>query len=277
MAILLGLAAALLFGGSDFTGGFASRRAASLAVNLTGAIAATVVVWAALGLSGGPPPSVHAAVWGLAGGVGGAVGLIVLYRGLARGQMSVVGPLSAVGAAVVPVLAGVALGDRPGLWGAVGVLVALPAIGLVAANGSGVRGASRTAPTDGLVAGLGFGLNFVSLAQAGGGDGLWPVAVQQSTVLVIVLVVALATRAPLSPSVRAAGLPMLAGIGNMAGMLLYFYATQSGLLSTVAILTSLYPGVTVLLARTITGERLAATQRIGLGLCGLAVVAIALN
>src|ERR1700727_2934963 len=96
MGIALGLVAALLYGSSDFGGGLASRRFGSLQVTVIGSAVATVLAWAPL-ISGG------------------GAGALVLYRGLARGQMSVVGPLSAVGAAVVPVAAGVALGERPSI------------------------------------------------------------------------------------------------------------------------------------------------------------------
>ncbi|MFZ0189285.1 MAG: EamA family transporter, partial [Streptosporangiaceae bacterium] len=125
MGILLALAGALLYGGSDFGGGLASRRLGSLRVSVVGSAAATVLTWATLILVGGPGPSLRAVAWGLASGLAGGAGTLVLYRGLARGQMSVVGPLSAVGAAVVPVAAGVALGERPSLLSVAGVLVAL--------------------------------------------------------------------------------------------------------------------------------------------------------
>ncbi|MFZ0758106.1 MAG: EamA family transporter, partial [Trebonia sp.] len=105
MGIMLGLAAALLYGGSDFSGGVAARRLGPLRVSVIGCLVATVLGWALLGVVGGPGPSVRAVAWGLASGVAGGAGTLLLYRGLARGQMSVVGPVSAVGAAVVPVVA----------------------------------------------------------------------------------------------------------------------------------------------------------------------------
>lgn len=273
MAIVLGLAAALLYGASDFGGGLASRRFGPLPVYLLGVIAAVALVWAAVPFGGGAGPSLRAVGWGLAAGVGGGGGTLLLYRGLARGQMSVVGPVSAVGAAVVPVVVGVALGDRPGLLVTAGVLVALPAIALVAATGS--VSVSRTALFDGLAAGTAFGLMFVALAQAGGGSGLWPVAAEQTSCLALVLAIVVGTRTPLRLPVRGAVLPILAGVSGMAATLLYFVATQRGMLSTVAVLTSLYPGVTVVLARVISHERFAPVQRVGLGLCALAVLAIA--
>jgi drug/metabolite transporter (DMT)-like permease len=279
MGILLALAAAVLYGSSDFGGGLASRRLGSLRVAVVGSAAATVLAWATLILVGGPGPSLRAVAWGLAAGLAGGAGTLVLYRGLARGQMSVVGPLSAVGAAIVPVAAGVALGERPSLLSVAGVLVALPAIVLVAASGS-VRGKLGVAPKgllDGLAAGLAFGILFIGLAQAGRNAGLWPVASEQTGALLITLAVAVKTREPLRIPLRAAGLPVLAGASGMAATLAYFYATHFSMLAIAAVLVSLYPGVTVLFARTLLHERFTPAQRAGLGLCALAIAAIALN
>jgi drug/metabolite transporter (DMT)-like permease len=276
MGILLALAAALLYGSSDFGGGLASRRLGSLRVAVVGSAAATVLTWATLILVGGPGPSLRAVAWGLASGLAGGAGTLVLYRGLARGQMSVVGPLSAVGAAVVPVAAGVALGERPSLLSVAGVLVALPAIVLVAASGS-VRGKLGAGLLDGLAAGLAFGILFIGLAQAGHNAGLWPVASEQTGALLITLAIAVKTREPLRIPLRAAGLPVLVGASGMAATLAYFYATHFSMLAIAAVLVSLYPGVTVLFARTLLHERFTPAQRAGLGLCALAIAAIALN
>jgi len=277
MAVLLGLTAALLYGGSDFGGGLLSRRFPSVSVNAVGSVAATTLVWVTLVLTGGPGPNVEAIAWGLASGIGGGIGTLVLYRGLARGQMSVVGPVSAVGAAVVPVVVGVAMGGRPNTLATIGVVLALPAIALVATGGAATGGAPRAGMTDGLIAGVAFGVMFVGLAEAGSGAGLWPVASEQTSSLVFVLAVAMRSRQPFGLKFRDVGLPTLVGIGGMAATLAYFYATQAGSLATVAVLTSLYPGVTVLLARIVLPERFSSAQRAGLGLCTLAIVAIALN
>ena len=276
MGILLALAAALLYGSSDFGGGLASRRLGSLRVAVVGSAAATVLAWATLLMCGGAGPSLRAVAWGLASGLAGGAGTLVLYRGLARGQMSVVGPLSAVGAAVVPVAAGVALGERPSVLAVAGVLVALPAIVLVAASGS-VRGKLGAGLLDGLAAGLAFGILFIGLAQAGRNAGLWPVACEQTGTLLLTLGVAVKTREPLRIPVRAAGLPVLVGASGMAATLAYFYATHFSMLAIAAVLVSLYPGITVLLARVLLHERFSPAQRAGLGLCALAIAAIALN
>src|SRR5580704_10352484 len=277
MGILLALAAALLYGGSDFGGGLASRRLGSLRVSVVGSAAATVLTWATLILVGGPGPSLRAVAWGLASGLAGGAGTLVLYRGLARGQMSVVGPLSAVGAAVVPVVAGVALGERPSLLSVAGVLVALPAIVLVAASGSARGKLGAKGLLDGLAAGLAFGILFIGLAQAGRNAGLWPVASEQAGTLLVTLAIAVKSRQPLRIPVRAAGLPALAGASGMAATVAYFYATHFSMLAVAAVLVSLYPGFTVLLARVLLHERFSPVQRAGLGLCALAIAAIAVN
>ena len=216
MGILLGLAAALLYGGSDFAGGLAARRLGPaagqhrrLGRRHRAGLGRARRVRRPRGRACGPSPGDWPAA--LAGGTG----TLVLYRGLARGQMSVVGPVSAVGAAVFPVLAGVALGERPGLLAVAGVLVALPAIVLVAGGGSlrarlG-RGLLGGGVLEGVAAGLAFGILFIGLAQAGRNAGLWPVASEQTGTLLPALLVAVKSRAPLRIPVRAAGLPVLAG------------------------------------------------------------------
>jgi len=183
-----------------------------------------------------------------------------------------------VGSAVVPVVVGVAVGERPSPLAMIGVVMALPAIALAAANGiSGSVTLKTAGVTDGLVAGAGFGVLFVALAQAGGQAGLWPIAAEQTSALLLVLAVAARSRKPLHVNGRTAGLPILVGVGGMSATLLYFYATHSGMMTTVAVLTSLYPGVTVVLARAILHERFSSTQRLGLALCAGAVAAIALT
>jgi drug/metabolite transporter (DMT)-like permease len=276
MGILLGLAAALLYGGSDFGGGLASRRLGPVPVAVAGSAVAAMLAWTVLIMSGGPGPSERAIAWGLASGLAGGTGTLVLYRGLARGQMTVVGPVSAVGAAVFPVLAGVVLGERPSMLAVAGVLVALPAIVLVAASGP-VRGRLSGGVLEGIGAGLAFGILFIGLAQAGRNAGLWPVASEQTGALLPVLLVAVKTHVPLRIPVRAAAWPVLAGASGMAATLAYFYATHFSMLAIAAVLVSLYPGATVLLARVLLHERFSPAQRAGLSLCALAVAAIALN
>jgi uncharacterized membrane protein len=282
MAILLGLASAIAFGVSDYLAGVLSRRLHFTLVGLISQVSATALAWASLPWTGGPRPATAALAWGALSGIGGGVGSLALYRGLGRGKMSVVGPLSSVGAAALPALAGIALGDRPSPLAIGGVLLALPAIWLVASSSGrpgGERAAGPSGVGDGLLAGAGFGLLFIGLARAGDGAGLWPVATGQLTALVLLTVVGgvrLATTRPALPGgPRALLPPLLVGCLSVTATLLYFLATHSGLLTIVAVLASLYPGITVLLAWLLLGERITRVQRAGLALCAVAVVAIA--
>jgi uncharacterized membrane protein len=282
MAILLGLASAIAFGVSDYLAGVLYRRLHFTLVGLISQVSATALAWASLPWTGGPRPATAALAWGALSGIGGGVGSLALYRGLGRGKMSVVGPLSSVGAAALPALAGIALGDRPSPLAIGGVLLALPAIWLVASSSGrpgGERAAGPSGVGDGLLAGAGFGLLFIGLARAGDGAGLWPVATGQLTALVLLTVVVgvrLATTRPALPGgPRALLPPLLVGCLSVTATLLYFLATHSGLLTIVAVLASLYPGITVLLAWLLLGERITRVQRAGLALCAVAVVAIA--
>ena len=282
MAILLGLASAIAFGVSDYLAGVLSRRLHFTLVGLISQVSATALAWASLPWTGGPRPATAALAWGALSGIGGGVGSLALYRGLGRGKMSVVGPLSSVGAAALPALAGIALGDRPSPLAIGGVLLALPAIWLVASSSGrpgGERAAGPSGVGDGLLAGAGFGLLFIGLARAGDGAGLWPVATGQLTALVLLTVVVgvrLATTRPALPGgPRALLPPLLVGCLSVTATLLYFLATHSGLLTIVAVLASLYPGITVLLAWLLLGERITRVQRAGLALCAVAVVTIA--
>lgn len=292
MGIILGLIAAILYGSSDFAGGLASRRIPSLTVNVIGGAAATAAIWVALLVTHEPGPAAGAVIWGLVGGIGNGLGSMALYRGLGRGQMSVVGPVSAVGAAVVPVVAGLAMGERPGPLAVIGMAVALPAIALVAASGGKItlRGNGSSGLTDGLAAGVAFGVLFIAMAKAGQHSGLWPVAVETTSSLALFTAMKLRTaddgnqagRIPSRPNhtripARRLIMPVFAGVSGVAATLTFFFSTHLAMLSTAAVLVSLYPGITVLLARVLLHEKFSGVQRLGIGLCACAVVAIAVH
>lgn len=279
MALLLALAAAVAYGTSDFVAGLLSRTASFL---LVGALAQTIAVTGTLvALPFTSPPAPHASglAWGAAAGAGAALGALALYRGLAAGQMAVAAPLSGVGAAALPAVAGFLLGERPSGVAVAGIVLALPAVWLVSATDRGTPGASgqsRVAAgvVDGLLAGVGFAVLFVALDRAGDDTGLWPVAAGQVTAVVIMCAAALLGRAALRPSLRLIG--GAAAVGGLAAsaIVLFFYATHAGLLTFAAVLSSLYPAVTVVLARLTLGERLRRLQTVGLALAATAVVLI---
>ena len=289
MAVALGLAAALAYGLGDFLAGLLSRRLHYVLVEVIGHVVACALTVLALLVSTRTSPSSQALLWGAASGVGSALGTLVLYRGLGRGRMGVVAPLSALGAAVLPVIIGVALGDRPSALAWTGVVLALPAIWLVSTTGRSLQGPAEEVPAgppvlatgvvDGLLAGVAFALLFVGLNLAGDGSGLWPVAVGQASALVLLALFTVGTLrrlgiVRLAPRQIAGSITV--GVLGAAAAVAYFLSTHAGLLSIVAVLTSLYPAVTVLLAAVVLHEAVSRRQGVGLLLAGAAVALIVL-
>ena len=284
MAVVLALVSAFSFGLSDFIGGLVSRRASawSVAVVVQSASAVSTALLA-LVVAGSPTPADFA--WALLAGSGSGVGVGFLFRGLATGRMSVVAPLSAVGAALVPVALGFGLGERPGTLVSLALVAAFPGIWLVASGEqSPTPGADRVDRTagssagvvDGLLAGLGFGVMFSALGQVPDGAGFWPLAVSQLVSAVAAAVLATAMRASWRPG-RASWRAAPAGPLSAVAVLCFQLATQSGLLTVSSVLASLYPAATVVLAMLVLRERLHRAQVVGLALCGATVTLVAIG
>jgi drug/metabolite transporter (DMT)-like permease len=274
LGTLLGLSAALAFGLCDFVAGIASRRLSFWWVTLASLCASVAVAWVTVAVRGEGAAAPRAVGWSVAAGVGAAVGASALYRGYGRGQMAVAGPLSAVGAAALPAVAGALLGDRLPALGFIGVVLALPAIWMMAGGGEGA-GSVRAGVPDGLLSGAGFALEFVGLERAGGGAGLLPVAISQTTAMVLLALVVAAMRPPWRRSSRAFSLAVLAGLLSLVATAAYFGAADEGMLTVAAVLASVYPGVTVGLAAVFLRERPGRRQLVGLALGAVAVVLIA--
>jgi drug/metabolite transporter (DMT)-like permease len=284
MLIVLALGAALLYGSADFLGGAATRRAALLGVLLTSALAAIAVQLPAALLAGGPP-RVSGIEWGLAAGAAGGVGLMFFYAGLAAGPMSVVSPVAALVSTVLPVGVALAEGERFGPAVYVGVLVCLAATILVS---SGVGAKSAQTSDDwryrargvalGLASGAAFGLFFLFIKNGGETGALWPTLAARCAGLAIYLPMALVARA--APVSWRAGWPLFAaalgaGALDAAANICYVFATRAGLFGPAVVLTSLYPAVTVLLARLALRERMHRTQQAGLVLAAVGIALIA--
>ena len=276
MAALLALASALVYGTADFCGGLATRRAAAQAVVAGSQGAGLVLVLVLLPWFGGTATWADLG-WAAAAGAAGNVGLVLFYRALAGGVMSVVAPVTAVCAAAVPVLAGVALGDRVGLLAAAGIALALVAVVLVSAE-EGVGALRRTRPTGlglPLLAGVGFGLFFVLLDQTSADAGLTPLVASRGTAVLLLALLALVRRHPLRLTRGALPLVLLGGALDVTANALFLLATQQpGQLAVVGVLASLYPVSTVVLAQVVLRERLVPAQLAGLGTAVLAVVLI---
>lgn len=286
MAVWLSLLAAALYGSADFIGGTASKRAPAWSVAFTAAVGGGVAVLGVALVVGGDPRGIDLA-WAVLAGVGNGVGTAFLYRGLATGRMGVVAPVSGVGAVVLPVLVGLALGERPGAVVWAGLLVAVPAIWLVSREPGGATStanddAVRTrlpagAVVDGLLAGAGFGTLFVGLAQIRDDAGLLPLALNQAVAAVVVVVGATALGASWVPRQRASYVGVLAGALGAGATGLFMVATRYGYLAVAAVLTSLYPAFTVLLAAVVLRERIHREQGLGLLLCAGAVALVAVG
>ncbi|MEU6727699.1 DMT family transporter [Nonomuraea wenchangensis] len=274
-AVILATACAVVYGTADFFGGLATRRTQVLAVVALSQLAGLALILVLLpvlpGRAGGP-----ALLWGLAAGLSGAAGLALFYRALATGVMSVVAPTTAVTSAALPVLFGLATGERPAFWALVGVVLALGSVLLVSQDRSagGEKGASGGLATA-LLAGAGFGGFFILLAMAPADAGLWPLVGARMSSVTAVTLVALATGRALRPQAGAGALRVIvaAGVLDMAANVLYLLAQRQGLLSLVAVLVSLYPASTLLLARRVLGERLNGIQVTGVA-CALGAVAL---
>lgn len=267
MAAVLSLLCAATYGVGDFCGGMAAKRASAAAVLLWSHVVGLLLIVAAVPLIGGVLTGPDLLVGGLAG-LGGAAGVGLLYQALSIGPMSVVAPVTALLAAAVPVVAGVATGDRPGVAASVGMGLALIAIVLVSAEGGGsLRPSDRRGVSYAMGAGLGFGLFFVALSYTEDGAGLWPLVAARGASVAVMTILALAHRVPHSlPAGPTRRLTAAAGSLDALANVFYLLAVREGLLSLVSVLSSLYPVSTVLLARLVLRERFVALQRIGMAL-----------
>lgn len=275
MTLLLSLFAAASYGLGDFNGGIFSRRGGAWAVSLVAQIGGTALVLLVALVDGGSPTAADFG-WAVVAGVANGFGTAFLYRGLASGRMGVVAPVSGVGAVVVPVLVGLTAGERPGALVWVGVVLALPAIWLVSREPvDGPTVGAGSGLSDGVLAGLGFGTLFAALAQIDESAGFLPLALNQAIAGVAIIAVAMTLREDWVPRNRYALGGLVSGALGSLATGLFQVATQHGYLAVAAVITSLYPAFTVLLAALVLRERVHRTQAYGLALCAGAVVLVA--
>lgn len=323
MAALLALAAALGWGSSDFAAGAASRRSSAVSVVVLTHLTSAVAMAACLAIGWRGQPTLVDGLWGLAAGVSGGLGAMLLYRGLARGSMAVVAPITAAGAALAPAIWGMVQGEPLTPGGAAGMGLALAAIVLVSAavpatapvttlssSVALLEPVGRSAPftpfvihdrevrlrveqelldatsprrvlppgvADALLSGLGFGGFYVLVAQVGDGAGLGPLAAARGVSAAMFAVGAVLTGRAVLPVAGTRVSVVWAGLLDAAAAVAFLTAARTGLLSVTAVLSSLYPGVTVLLARMITKEKLVGQQLLGLGCAAAAIALFALG
>jgi drug/metabolite transporter (DMT)-like permease len=277
MAIFMALVSSAMWGTSDFCGGTLTRRLPAITVTAVSeliGLSGVLVVAVATGAFGAPVGYIG---WGLLGAVAGSIGIVAFYQALATGTMGVVAPIASLGVSV-PVVAGLVQGDRPSVLQGAGIVVAI--VGVVLAGGPEVqRGGGDRAAIRPLVlaaiAAVGFGVVFVALDHGARSSTVMTLLVMRSSAAVLLVVVAALTSTSLRVGV--VDLPMLALVGafDVGANATFAYATRHGLLSVVSVLSSLYPAVTVLLARSVHSERLARLQLIGVigAIGGVALIA----
>jgi len=280
MALLLAGFSALLYGIADFSGGFAAQRSRLLPVLVLSQLLGTAVAVSALAFLGHGQPTTADLLWGFLAGFTGSMGLFMLYGGIANSIVAIVSPTSAVVGAVIPVLFGLFLGDRPSATAIAGSLLCLPAILLLTWERGSEASRQRSVKTAlgyGIMAGLGFGIFFTTLSRAGAGSGVWPLLAARAASITAFLLAMLVSREPFR--VERGGLvpALVAGAADMGANILFLLASQSGMLSLVAIVTSLFPAPTVLLARIFLHQRIPPARMAGLVLALLGVALISLR
>lgn len=275
MAALLALSGALLWGVGDFLGGLAARKLAVLAVLAVSQTIGLAGVAAWLLVSGDPFPGVVELLPAAGAGLAGLIGLGALYRGMAVGAMGIVAPISAA-SPVIPLAFDLAHGDVPGAVQWLGVMLVLTGIAVLSREPTGVDG-SRVATGVGLavLAAAAFGLFFVGVDAAADDSVPWAVVAVRTTSVAAALVAVLVTRTSLRAT-RGLFLMLVAiGVFDTAANVVFAAASTEGAIGIVAVLSALYPVVTVALARLVLHERLSVARRVGglVALAGAALVA----
>lgn len=278
MEIVLALCAASVYGIADYCGGRASRSVAPVVVTFVGQCAGFLVLLAIAATSGATLPPLSDWIWGgVAGGVG-AIGLLAFYRAMGSGYMTVVAPVSAVTATSIPVVVGLATGERPGVLALLGIPIAVIAIALVSdVMGPDHRKAPRLVLWLAIVAGCGFGTIFVILGHTTDGSGMWPVVSMRLTSIPLMFIVLRAQKLKIGSARVSLRVVLASGILDSAANGIYLLAVRQGLMSIVSTINSFYPASTLLLATKIDGEKIHRSQAVGLLFAALSLTLISIS
>lgn len=263
----------MVWGSSDFSGGLASRRQDAYRVLLLSSIsglAALVTFMLIFGEKFGTPADI---AWSAAAGAFGALGIFMLYTGLALSGAALVAPTAAVVGALLPVVVGIATEGLPGVTRMVGFILGVFGIWLTSASSADGSASSRTGLGYAVAAGLGFGGFFILISRVGSGAVFAPLVIARSVAVLVALFIMLVRRMPLPP-LTSNPLASLAGGIDAVGNVFYLLAARYTRLDIAVILSSMYPAVTVLLSSRVLHERISPLQWLGVGLCVLAVVLI---
>lgn len=260
--VVFGLAASLSWGSGDFSGGLASRRAKTVSVVVADyTVGFALMVILAL-VTREPFPQPLDILWGALAGIVGVLGLLVFYTALASGKMGIVAPVSAVLTAALPALFSAFTVGLPAPLQLVGFALALVAIGLIAREHGG-KGSTQGIGLA-LLAGVGFGVFFILISRVSPGSTFWPIAVARLTSVGLLAIITVLRRQPIQPFKGVALLVTVAGILDAVGNSFFVLAAHSGRLDVAAVLSSLYPAATVMLAALVLHERVQRVQAVGI-------------
>jgi len=298
------LAAVFIWGASDFTGGYASRRANAFVFTAAAHACAFVLMLSLALAQDAPLPSRTGILWALLAGAIGGFSLAVFYRALAEGKMGLTAPIAALLGAAIPTLADIAIEGAPHAWTFAGFALAIVAIWLITRAEPVRKAAQDSAPqseeenddqvNDGQVdddqlddeektgavpkgvavaalSGVGFAAFYLCIRQAGAGSPLWIAAISRAASFIVTAAAVIATKAPLRLDLPRAAMATIAGSFDITGSALFIFASQHGRLDEAVVISSLYPAVTVILARLILKEHFSRWRFIGL-LAALAAV-----
>ena len=270
-SVVFGLLSALTWGAGDFCGGLAAKRSSLLSVIVCSQIAGAILLILTARVVAEPVPSLPILLVGGVAGILGDIGLMALYSALSRGKMGVAAPVSAVVAAMIPVLFAAVAEGLPGALQAAGFVLAMTGIWLVArSESSAMRLADLGMP---IVAGIGFGLFYIVINQVSVVAVYWPLAAARVASVAILSAAALILRRPLLPAAGQLPIIVASGLLDAGGNVFFALAALAGRLDIAAVLASLYPATTVVLAGLFLHERLSRPQTFGV-VATLAAIAL---
>jgi drug/metabolite transporter (DMT)-like permease len=274
-AVVFGIAAALLWGSGDFSGGIATKRTSVFTVLIISQLVGLVLMIGLVLLTGESAPTGNSLLWAGAAGISGGIGVAALYQALAMGQMGIAAPLAAVFTAAIPVLVGILTEGLPGVAQFAGFGLALVSIWILVSSEkteSNRRGLGLA-----LLAGVGFGMLLVGLDRAGESAAVyWPLMVARISSLIFMTIVATLRRNQWQVDRKLLPIIATAGFFDVMGNAAYVAATQAGRLDVAAVLASLYPAATVILAGIFLKERLSRSQMVAISMVLFSIVLIAL-
>lgn len=279
LAMICGLGCALVWGSADFTAGFATKKSPVFSVLVLSQLVGLVMLFVLALLLNEPFPGLRDLLLGSLGGIAGGSGCIMLYRALAHGRMGVAAPFSALSTAVLPAVVSIFTDGMPAAHRFAGIGLALVAVWFLSGGGLRISGGKgRGLPPElplSLAAGLGFAFFFVCIDQTSSVSIFWPLLCARCASVVLFTCIAKVRGELRIPDKRQCGLIALAGILDTGGNIFFALAAVLGRLDVAAVLSSLYPGATIVWAFFLLGERLRRTQWLGVGAALAALLLIA--